>query len=130
MKVLVPEFRVTMYEPLPEKWLNVLGGGYPMPAARLSDGASVVAPLMPKLAMQPSAPKQFVLMITSALCVPLTTTEFEAAVAPVSVDVYVVDAVVPLADCAVPENGAPMLPVAPVAPSVPFVPGVPGVPEG
>jgi hypothetical protein len=51
--------------------------------------------------MQPSLPvvlEQFVVIVTRAVCVPLTVTLVEAAVPPVRVDVYTVAVVVPETD--------------------------------
>ena len=59
-----------------------------MPAALASDAAKVVEPLMTKLAMQPvGVPltpelEQFVVIVTSAVCVPLTVRLAEAPVPP------------------------------------------------
>ena len=74
------------------------------PAALESVAASVVAPLIAKLAMQAvdvpftAELEQLVVIVTSAVWVPVTVTLALAAVPPLRVGVYVVDVVVPDAD--------------------------------
>ena len=76
--------------PLPENTVLLFPPIAEAPAALASDAAKVVAPLSAKLAMQPPPLVVFehcVLIVTMAVCVPLTVTIVEAAVAPVRVDV-------------------------------------------